>query len=194
MRKNIRFALWVILQENEFRKSVDSDGCDQVFIKREWEWLEDDNNSECQQSEGDQEESNLDATCADNDSDEDEDEIPAITHSVTFKYIGCTKELYYQETLALVKQKINKGENVQVKLQKELDNAFDANTIVFMCNANGNWKRIGYVGSEALPDINDALLKNKIVKGYFDFSLYTLRVLAGMQVLQLLKMVTGQAL
>ena len=129
--------------------------------------------TECQQSEGNQEESNdLDATCTDNDSDEDEDEIPVIKHSVTFECIGCTKELRYQEMLALAKQKINKGEDVLVKLQKEMDNAFDANAIAFMCNADGNWKRIGYVVSEALSDVNDALLKNKIIKVYFDWIKY----------------------
>ena len=41
-----------------------------------------------------------------------------------------------------------------------------------MCNADGNWKRIGHVGSEALPDFNDALLKNKIIKVYFDWIIF----------------------
>ena len=49
-----------------------------------------------------------------------EDEIPAITHSLTFKCIGSTKEARYQEVLALANLKIRKGETVQVKLKKRL--------------------------------------------------------------------------
>ena len=54
-----------------------------------------------------------------NNDNDDENEIPAITHSVTFKCIGSTKEARYQEILALPKQMIKKGENLQVKLQKD---------------------------------------------------------------------------
>ena len=71
----------------------------------------------------------------------DEDEIPAITHSVTFKCIGSTKEARYQEVLALANQKIRKGETVQVKFQKETDSPFDANAIAFMCKAGIDWER-----------------------------------------------------
>ena len=74
--------------------------------------------------------------------------------------------------LALAKQKIKKGENAEVKLQKEMDNPFDANAIAFMCNASGNWERIGYVVAEALPDVNEALSKKKIIKVYFDWIKY----------------------
>lgn len=63
----------------------------------------------------------------------DEDKIPAITHSLTFKCIGSTKEARYQEVLALANVKIRKGETAQVKLKKETDNPFDANAIAFMC-------------------------------------------------------------
>ena len=45
---------------------------------------------------------------SDDSSNEEDDDIPAITHSVVFKCIGCTKELRYQELLALASQKIKK--------------------------------------------------------------------------------------
>ena len=64
--------------------------------------------------------------------------------------------------LALAKQKIKNGENVQVKLQKEVDNPFDANAIAFMCNASGDWERIGYVVSEALPEIRMSPFSSQI--------------------------------
>ena len=65
--------------------------------------------------------------------EEENDDIPAITHSVVFKCIGCTKELHYQELLALANQKMNKGEGVPVKLQREPSNPYDCNAIAFMC-------------------------------------------------------------
>ena len=45
---------------------------------------------------------------SDDSSYEEDDDIPAITHSVVFKCIGCTKELRYQKLLALASQKIKK--------------------------------------------------------------------------------------
>ena len=44
----------------------------------------------------------------DSSNEKEDDDIPAITHSVVFKCIGCTKELRYQELLALASQKIKK--------------------------------------------------------------------------------------
>lgn len=99
----------------------------------------------------------------------DEDEIPAITHSLTFKCIGSTKEAHYQEVLAWANRKIRKGQTAQVKLKKETDNPCDANTIAFMCKTGTDWERIGYIVSEALPDVNEALAQKKIMKMYFDW-------------------------
>jgi len=76
--------------------------------------------------------------------------------------------MHCQEVLALAKQKIKKGETVEVKLQKEQDNLVDANAIAFVCYADSKWEWIGYVVTEALPDVHDALRKNKIIKLNFD--------------------------
>ena len=107
------------VQEREFSKSVDTDNYqffegDQVFVIRDWEWLEDYGDSESNQSEDDQEIDEFDAstnsTINNDEHETDEDEIPAITHSVSFKCIGSTKEPRYQEVLASANQKIRKGE------------------------------------------------------------------------------------
>ena len=108
----------------------------------------------------------------DSSNEEEEDDIPAITHSVVFKCIGCTKELRYQELLALASQKINKGETVPVKLEREPNNPYDSNAIAFMCHAEKDWERIGYVVSEALTDTNEAISNNKILKVYFSWIKY----------------------
>ena len=67
---------------------------------------------------------------------EDEDTIPEITHTVVFKCIGAHKERQYHKTLALASQKLKDNSKVQVKLQPEPDNRYDAKAIAFMCKIN----------------------------------------------------------
>ena len=98
----------------EFSKSVDTNGYqffegDHVFVIWEWEWLEDHSDPESNHSEDDQETDDATDNTDNDEEEEDNDEIPAITHSVTFKCIGSTKEARYQEVLALAKQKIKRG-------------------------------------------------------------------------------------
>ena len=109
---------------------------------------------------------------SDDSSNEEDDDIPAITHSVVFKCIGCTKELRYQELLALASQKIKKGEAVPVKPEREPSNPYDCNAIAFMCQAEKDWERIGYVVSEALTDMNEAISNNKILEVYYRWIKY----------------------
>ena len=61
-----------------------------------------------------------DVATDDNDTevDDDDEEIPAITHSVTFECIGSTKELRYQEVLALAKQKIKRKRQWKLSFKK----------------------------------------------------------------------------
>ena len=141
----------------------------------DWIWLEDadEHNSECVSDESLTVETR-DEECNDSaePSDDDDNNIPAITHSVTFKCIGCTKEMQYQEVLASANQKIKCGEAVPVKLQSEPSNQYDSHAVAFMCLAENDWKRIGYVVSEALSDVNEAIRNNKIIKVYFDWIKY----------------------
>ena len=136
-----------------------------------WEWLEEADEADCD-TESEQSDFDENTENDDTSTEVNEEEIPSITHSVTFKCIGSTKELRYQEVLALAKQKIKKEETVEVKLQKEPDNPVDANAIAFMCNADSKWERIGYVVSEALLDAHDAINNKKIINVYFDWIRY----------------------
>ena len=72
----------------------------QVFVIWNWEWLEDiDIVSDSEVSNGNDLEPH---TIIDTDDEEEADHgVPAITHSVVFKCIGATKEMHYQELLAL---------------------------------------------------------------------------------------------
>ena len=54
-----------------------------------------------------------------------------------------------------------------MKLEREPSNPYDCNAIAFMCQAEKDWERIGYVVSEALTDMNEAISNNKILKVYY---------------------------
>ena len=49
-----------------------------------------------------------------------------MTHTVTFKCMGTTKEDRYHETLARVAQLRNAGQDIPYRLQPEPENPFDS--------------------------------------------------------------------
>ena len=57
-------------------------------------------------------------------------------------------------------------------MKKEPNNPYDCNAIAFMYQAEKDWKRIGYVVSEALKDTNEAISSSKILRKYFSWSKY----------------------
>ena len=107
-----------IVYREEFQRCIDISGYqlyedNTVFVMWNWTWLyevpsSDDDRSVC----SDNSEQFRDSDDAIESSDDNTTEvctIPAIIHSVIFKCIGNLKEHRYQELLALVKKKINKG-------------------------------------------------------------------------------------
>ena len=111
---------------------------DQVFILWNWVWAED-NDEDNESRDGSDGASGEQYTDDDNECDDDnegdggdeeedsgtmDDGIPAITHCVIFKCIGCTKEHRYQEVLIDAGEKHRKGESVPVKLEREPDNPY----------------------------------------------------------------------
>ena len=74
--------------------------------------------------------------------------------------------------LVLANHKRKKGKDILVKLEKEPSNPYDSNAIAFMCLTKNNWERIGYVVSEALADVNEAISNNKILKTFFSWLKY----------------------
>ena len=138
-----------------------------VFVIWNWTWLVavdiESSESEDNVSESDGGHSVMENT-DDNEDDPDDDSIPAITHAVVFKCIGCNKEKRYQELLALAKKKSARDDvNIPVKLQPEPNNPIDSKAIAFMCKVENDWERIGYVVQEALDDVHEAINTNKIL-------------------------------
>ena len=129
--------------------------------------MEDEETSESEES-SDSDDDNRNFSSSGSCSDSDIDDLPTITHTVVFKCIGSSKELHYQEILALAAKKLKEGETVPVQLQKEPHNPADANAVAIMCKVCDQWERIGYVVREALGAVHDAIDNNTIV--YIQFS------------------------
>ena len=91
-----------------------------------------------------------------------------ITHTVSFKCIGSTKEDRYQDALVLVSHILAKGEHVECAIKPEPDNPMDSRAIAFNCKLDGKWRRIGYIVQEAVEDVHDALKQKAIMKVMFD--------------------------
>ena len=83
------------------------------------------------------------------------------THTVTFKCIGCHKEVRYQQALVRASQLRNNGEHVLCKFECEPNNPFDSQAIAFFCKLN-KWEKIGYAVKEVLTELHDAIARNEI--------------------------------
>ena len=148
-----------------------------VFII--WEWLWEDNVDHV--SETDSEKirelsASIDSpsgdSCDENDvSDENSPESLPV-HTVTFKCIGCTRDLTYQSVLKKVSGKLSAKEIIPVNLFPEPDNKNDSRAIAFKCFIDDQWQVIGYVVKEALDDVHSALGSNEIVNIQFAWARY----------------------
>jgi len=100
--------------------------------------------------------------------------IPAITHTVTFKCIGVTKEKRYQDTLKYAKKRLDDGgARLPVKLQPEPENKYNSRTIAFMCQGNIGWQRIGYVERGLTDEVHSAINDGKILNVAFEWIRYS---------------------
>ena len=64
----------------------------------------------------------------------------------------------------LAAKKHDEGINVPVKLEPEPNNKYDNKAVAFMCQADSDWERIGYVVREASAEVHEAISNNKILK------------------------------
>ena len=127
---------------------------DGVLVIWKWDWVanaEKQEESVCNSIESDSN-SEGEETHSENEELEDPDPTvctPNITHVVTFKCIGAVHDKIAQQTLRTVRNRMEKGYTVPVKLEPEPDNFWDPNAIAFMCCTDQKWTRIGYIVSES---------------------------------------------
>ena len=169
---------------NELERSIDTDGFvfveDVAFIIWKWDWIDEDFESGTESSTSSIQV--IPETPLQSDSDHDDDEIllasaicTQVTHTVTFKCIGTTKEIQYQERLKQIAQLRSRGLEVPCQLKPEPDNPFDSNAIAFECQIDGMWQIIGYIVREALDEVHEALAAKKVIKVALDWVKFQLQ-------------------
>ena len=171
----------------EFDRSIDVSGLtlvdSVVFVIWQWEWKEaaDDLNT----SDSDDEITVIPETPLDESSDDETDNeeqklvqaaasisigtSPVVTHTVTFKCIGSTKDEQYEKTLMQVAQICQRGEAVPCTLEPERNNPVDSQAIAFKCKVDGAWYPIGYVVKEALSEVHAAINDKAITNVAFSW-------------------------
>ena len=95
-----------------------------------------------------------------------------ITHAVTFKCIGSTKETQYQEALSSAAARLNRGEAVLCQVLPEPNNPIDSEAICIQFKLDRKWYKVGYVIHEALSDLHTALRESKVTKVSIDWIKY----------------------
>ena len=150
--------------------------CEKVFVVWRWECNSDESDTisdtsiasvASTQSHGDSDGSEC-ANDGGHETDPESFESTQVTHTVTFKCIGCTREHQYQETLALAHQLLKQNTDVPVRLFHEENNRYDSRALAIQCQpGGGEWKRIGYIVKEALEETHKAILERNIMNVKF---------------------------
>lgn len=103
----------------------------------------------------------------DDDDDEDSTALGAVPHTVIFKCIGASRDTHSQVVLRTARDMIANGETVPVRMIPEPTNMVDSRAIVFECQVEKKWSKIGYVVSEVLDPVHAAIRSNTIVSVEF---------------------------
>ena len=172
---------------NELQRSIDTDGFvfleNVAFIIWKWDWI-DDNFKGGIESSTMSDIQVIPETPPQIDSDDESkladgamalDLCSQMTHTVTFKCIGTTKETQYQERLKQIAQLRDRGLQVSCRLKPEPDKPFDSNAIAFKCQIDGTWQVIGYIVREAVNEVHEDLAANKVIKVALDWVKFQLQ-------------------
>lgn len=92
---------------------------------------------------------------------------PCVPCTVVFKCIGATKDTQSQDALCTAKDRISSGWTVPVRMRPEPTNIADSQAIVFECELDGKWRKIGYVVRNILNEVHAAMGANLIISACF---------------------------
>lgn len=143
-----------------------------VFVAWRWEWNIDEENEFDGFESDDHDQSassesfsrNIDPQEISSDSDQGDMLDTQVTHTVTFKCIGVTRERGYQDTLKQANQLLKQKIDVPVRLFHEKSNPYDSRALAIQCKLpDKDWKRIGYVVKEALEETHKARQNDDVV-------------------------------
>ena len=103
--------------------SIPSDG---VLVIWEWNWMA---GEKTQESDTSRSPSEAEILSSDAEEDRNQPALTTVTHTVTFKVIGCTREQVYQEILRNVRDTLEQGHDVPILLTPEATNSVDSKAI-----------------------------------------------------------------
>lgn len=167
-----------VLQAEEFdnglHEDIDMDTLNllpdnDVFVAYAWRWLDIAETSLDEHDNVGSSES-LELTATSDTEEEDEPDQFAegfITHTVTFKCIGASRDDDHQVALQAASRILKGGQDVPIRLEPEPDNPIDPNAIAFLCLIDRKWNRVGYVVKEALEDVRGAMEGDNILSVKF---------------------------
>lgn len=161
----------MLLQETEFEKEIDTEnlliGPEGVLVVYDWVLGQEDINRSRSPSQSSILTHPSSLYCCTSESSGPPFQLPAVTHTVTFKCIGAVREEKQQVALHEACLKLKRNEHVEVKLQPEPTNCWDSKAIAFMCFVGDRWQRVGYVVREALDEVHFAMQHNQILRVKF---------------------------
>ena len=104
-------------------------------------------------------------------SDSEKEDIPSnescVPHTVVFKCIGATRDTQSQAALCSAQNRMLHGWTVAVRMRPEPTNIADSRAIVFECELDGKWEKIGYVVRDIVHEVHTAMSRNLILSVEF---------------------------
>ena len=88
---------------------------------------------------------------------------PCVPHTIVFKCIGAARDTLSQAALRCARDRMLHGWTVPVRMRPEPTNIADSRAIVFECELDTKWEKIGYVVSEILDEVHIAMTRNLIM-------------------------------
>ena len=95
-------------------------------------------------------------------------------HSVVFKCIGCTHVRKRQDVLEEVSELLSKNEKVPVNIYPEPENKKDSQAIAFKCYIRNEWHVIGYIVTEVLNAVHNAMRNIAIIEVKFAWAQFVI--------------------
>jgi len=176
----LRITDFIQIHLKEFNECVNTDGMQlmtpsEVVVVMNWEWLDEDEESELSTNRTHVSESSLEDThynpCLKSDDDDETDaEIPI--PCMTFKCIGAVRDPSSQDSLEKARDMLKDGKCVEVRINPEPNNQYDSKAIAFQCVIENKCSRIGYIVREALDDVHRAITTNSIISVKFSWIKY----------------------
>ena len=141
---------------------------DAVLVVWKYKLIQNESETEQERKVVDDDNSVSESTADSNDSEKDlTSSNPCVPHTIVFKCIGAARDTQSQVYLRTARDRMLSGYTVPVRMRPEPTNIVDSRAIVFECELDGKWNKIGYVVSDILDEVHAAISLNLIISVKF---------------------------